>query len=288
MKIIRILPNLLLLISLLFANTIHSQKAVVDEDVRVTLLQSGKVMVLVQLKSQALSKSGQGFQKQQILKLQNSVLSVLNKQEFLLRHKCHKYKTMPGFSGVLFENGLIKLEKHPEVERIQLDMAGQGGLAESVQAIQANKAHDLGFTGKNVVVGVLDSGVNFNHPDLNNDIIHQYHFLNRGANVGIGAFDLHGHGSNVTGIITSDGTIAPIGVAPDAKIVAIQVLGQNNRGWVSDWIAGVDYIVDNHATLNVQVINMSLVTNALFRGSNCDSQQSLFADVVGRLKNLEL
>ncbi|MFQ5824710.1 MAG: S8 family serine peptidase [bacterium] len=143
----------------------------------------------------------------------------------------------------------MKLENHSEVESINLDLEGQGALFESVPAIQGDVVHNLGYTGDGINVGVLDSGVNFNHPDLSESIVHQYHFLNQGADVGSGAPDQHGHGSNVIGIITSDGTIASKGVAPDANIVAIRVLDQNNRGLVSDWIAGVNYIVANNATL---------------------------------------
>ncbi len=272
-----------LLVSLLYAGTLYSQTAVVDENVRAAVHQSGRAMVLVKLRARAVSKSAQAVPEQQITALQNAVLAVLSDQDFQLRYK---YRTVAGFSGLLSDGGLLKLGKHPEVESIQLDMSGRGGLAESVPAIQADVAHDLGFTGKNVVVGVLDTGVNLNHPDLSRDIVHQYHFLNQGADVGTGAMDLHGHGSNVAGIVTSDGTIAPVGVAPDARIVAIQVLDRNNRGWVSDWIAGLDYLVSNQATLNVQVVNMSLVTDAQFNGSVCDAQLSVFADVVARARNL--
>jgi len=114
----------------------------------------------------------------------------------------------------------------------------------------------------------------------------QYHFLNQGRDVGSGAQDQHGHGTNVTGIIASDGTVAPRGVAPKAKIVAIQILDRNNSGWVSDWIAGVDHIVANNAALKVRAINMSLVTNALYSGSNCDNAQNLFAAAVNAANNL--
>jgi len=274
---------LMFIVALSLSAAVHSQTAVVAEAVRVEIFRSGEALVLVQLKGHVLSKSAPDIFKQQIHNLQESVLSVLGEREFALRYR---YETVAGFSGVVTERGLAALESHPDVVRIQLDMAGQGGLAESVKAIQADQAHDLGFTGKNVVVGVLDSGANVNHPDFNNAIIHQYHFLNQGGDVGTGANDLHGHGSNVAGIITSDGIVAPQGVAPEAKIVVIQVLDAFNRGWVSDWIAGVDYIVANQAALKVQVVNLSLVTDALYSGGNCDFQQGLFADVVRRAKDL--
>ncbi|MFQ5772209.1 MAG: S8 family serine peptidase, partial [bacterium] len=264
-------------------NTIYSQEVFVNDEVRSALRNSGNIMVLVKLKENTLTKTSQEHDQLQIERLQDSVLSGLTEADFQLRYR---YKSVPGFSGILFASGLAKLTNHPQVESIAVDMSGQGGLAQSVPAVQADVVQNLGFTGKGVVVGVLDSGVNASHPDLNLAIVHQYHFLNQGTDVGPGANDQHSHGSNVAGIITSDGLIAPEGVAPDASIVAIRVLDRNNRGWVSDWIAGMDYIVANNAQLKVQIINMSLVTDAQYPGSNCDLSQSLFATIVNAAKNL--
>lgn len=266
-------------------NSVFAQQADVAENVRSAITDAGRVEVLVKLKEQSLSKAKASSEshKAQIHSLQNSVLSILNRHDFQLHHQ---YRTIPGLSGLLFESGLRKLQDHPQVESIMIDMAGQGGLLQSVPAVQADVVHNMGFSGQGIVVGVLDSGVNLNHVDLKEDIVHQYHFLNRGTNVGTGAADLHGHGSNVTGIVTSDGKLVAKGVAPDAQIVAIRVLDENNRGWVSDWIAGVDYIVANNDSLKVAVINMSLVTDAQYSQANCDGPQSLFASAVRVAKGL--
>jgi len=254
----------------------HGQKAEVDEMARQAIRQNGHATVLVKLNQQPLKAPTQDERLRQIQQLEDSVLLGLNQQDLQLRYR---YQTVPGFSALLFESGLLKLEKHPDVESIMMDREGRGGLLESVPAIQADIAHDWGFTGQGVNVAVLDSGVDLRHPDLKDDIVFEYHFLNQGADVGPGAQDQHGHGTNVTGIITSDGMIAPTGVAPRAKIVAIRVLDANASGWLSDWVAGVDYIVANNDTLNVKVINMSLVTFALYKGSHCDAALPLPATV---------
>jgi subtilisin family serine protease len=269
---------------LLLGTATCSPRAAVDEKVRTALQQNQQATVLVKLREQSLAQTATPAERAlQIQQLQNTVLSALNAQDFQLRYR---YQTVPGFSGTLFASGLQKLLAHPEVERITLDEQGQGGMLESLPAIKADLAHNLGFNGEGITVGVLDSGVDLNHPDLKNDVVYQYHFLNQGASVGPGAQDQHGHGTNVTGIIASDGTVAPRGVAPKAKIVAIQILNQNNSGFVSDWIAGVDHIVANDAALKVRVINMSLVTNALYSGSDCDNAQNLFAAAVNAANDL--
>ncbi|MBK8027395.1 MAG: S8 family serine peptidase [Chloroflexi bacterium] len=101
-----------------------------------------------------------------------------------------------------------------------------------------------GLTGAGVRVAVLDSGIDTDHPDLADDLIAQVCFTGGGTpalgscppadtNTGISAEDENGHGTNVAGIITSDGTVAPIGFAPDAQIVAVRVLDGFGSGWLS-------------------------------------------------------
>jgi subtilisin family serine protease len=214
MQSIKTVRGLLVLLVFISGSAGASQRAEIDDSVHEALRRNGQAMVLVKLKAPAGRSLKAALPEERIRQIQrgqNAVLSELSVQDFHLRYR---YQTVPGFSGTLFESGLRKLEQHPEVENITIDMEGHGGLLESVPAIQADLAHNLGFTGEGVNVGVLDSGVDLNHLDLRNDIVYQYHFLNRGAEVGSGAQDLHGHGSNVTGIITSEGVIAPTGVAP--------------------------------------------------------------------------
>ncbi|MFQ5824709.1 MAG: hypothetical protein ACE5JB_11680 [bacterium] len=76
-----------------------SHKAKIDENVRTALRNNGKVMVLVKLKEQSLSKASLDDRVLQIEELQDSILSVLSEQDFQLHYR---YKTIPGFSGILY------------------------------------------------------------------------------------------------------------------------------------------------------------------------------------------
>jgi subtilisin family serine protease len=284
MKAGRCLAVLIALLFLAASDSVTSwQQPHVAADLREAVDESGWAVALVKLREDGLEELGLEKRIERIQTAQHSVLSQLSAQEFQLRYQ---YKTVPGFSGVLSKRGLAVLENNLEVESITMDAAVRGALLQSVPAIQADAVHNLGFTGEGVTVGVLDTGVDVNHPDLQNDIVYQYHFLNGGVDVGPGAQDLNGHGSNVTGIITSEGIVAPQGVAPKAKIVAIQILDRNSRGFTSDWVAGLDHITVNNESLHVKVINMSIVTDALYRDMNCDAQQTLMAAAANAAKNL--
>ena len=72
------------------------------------------------------------------------------------------------------------------------------------------------------------------------------------------AEDDNGHGTSVSGIITSAGVDAGLGVAPDADIVALKVLDADGSGYFSDIAAALDWLISNHASLGVRVVNLSL------------------------------
>ncbi|SFB98757.1 major intracellular serine protease [Bacillus sp. OV322] len=77
-----------------------------------------------------------------------------------------------------------------------------------------------GFTGKGVVIAVLDTGCDVNHPDLMNRVIEGYNFTEEhGGNVSIYE-DTNGHGTHTAGIIAgSKDCHGIIGVAPDENSV---------------------------------------------------------------------
>ena len=167
----------------------------------------------------------------------------------------------------------------PGVVSVSTVPMGSGGLVESRELIRANQVFEQGITGAGRVAAVLDSGVATAHPDIAPALLHQHHILGNMSDLGEGAEDGHGHGTNVCGIIVSRGTIAPRGVAPGASLIAIKVLDNFNRGFISDWTAGVEYVVGLHeaGTFKVDAINMSLVSDATFP-LDCDSSYPAFSN----------
>ena len=204
---------------------------------------------------------------------QSQVLAALGSSDFQLGDR---YEGIAAMSGRVSAAGLAKLSANTDVVDVSLDEVGTAALAQSVPLIHADAVHSLGFTGSGVTVAVLDSGVDTDHPDLSDDIVVQECFLSGGGCPGGGtrasgpgaAEDDNGHGTNVTGIITSKGTVASVGVAPDTKIAAYKVLNAAGTGFFSDWVAALSDIIANHPT--VKVVNMSLVSTSPITGS-CDS-----------------
>lgn len=109
----------------------------------------------------------------------------------------------------------------------------------------------LPVTLPNVLVAVIDSGVNAAHPDLVGQVLGQYDFIEDDDI----AQDELGHGTAVAGLIASAHNLTGIsGVAPNARILALRVLDGRGLGRYSDVAQAIVYAADQGA----QVINLSL------------------------------
>jgi subtilisin family serine protease len=172
------------------------------------------------------------------------------------------------------------LETDPNVEAVDLDVPGRAGDAESLPLIGGNTVHAMGLRGDGITVAVLDSGFDATNADLANVVVDEQCFCRNADGTGCcpnhqttqsgsgAARDENGHGTNVTGIIASRGTVAPIGVAPGVKVVAVRVLAPDGSfSGISQVIAGLQWLADVHP--EVRVVNMSLLTNQHF-ANNCD------------------
>lgn len=113
--------------------------------------------------------------------------------------------------------------------------------------------------GKGVIVAVMDTGVDANHPDLKGRVLKGIDLINQDQD----AHDDHFHGTHIAGIIaaTAENGIGIAGVAPEAQILPIKVLDHNSgtkKGELQlalDTIArGIIWAVDHGA----RVVNLSL------------------------------
>ncbi|MFZ3137891.1 MAG: S8 family serine peptidase [Thermodesulfovibrionales bacterium] len=125
-----------------------------------------------------------------------------------------------------------------------------GSAGKSGADINAPEAWDI-LQVTSVIVAVIDSGIDSNHPDIAANLIAGYDFVEN-DNI---PNDLNGHGTHVTGIIGAVGNNATgiTGVSWSVKIMPLKVLDQNGEGYISDIVDAIDYAVSN----NAKIINMS-------------------------------
>ncbi len=110
-----------------------------------------------------------------------------------------------------------------------------------------------GAAGTFATAWVIDSGIDFAHPDLIVDKNRSMTFVRFTAD----ANDQNGHGTHVAGTIAAKANgVGVIGVAPGATLVSVRVLDRQGSGSTSGVIAGVDYVAANGQPGDVA--NMSL------------------------------
>ncbi|MBD2437125.1 S8 family peptidase [Nostoc sp. FACHB-110] len=153
------------------------------------------------------------------------------------------------------------------------DVANLGGNNWGADMVKAPEAWSKGYTGKGVVVAVVDTGVDYNHEDLKNNIwtntkeiagngidddgngyiddVQGWNFANNNNNT----LDKNGHGTHVSGTIAGqNNNYGVTGIAYDAKIMPVKVLNDSGSGSYSAIASGIYYAVNNGAN----IINLSL------------------------------
>lgn len=96
----------------------------------------------------------------------------------------------------------------------------------NLKLVNADVAHKLGYTGNGVVVGVIDSGIDINHPAFAGRIDPRSRdFLDPFSSVLV---DLDSHGTHVAGIVAADKNVGPMyGIAYGSTILAMRAVGQS-------------------------------------------------------------
>ncbi|SDM55304.1 major intracellular serine protease [Fictibacillus solisalsi] len=128
-----------------------------------------------------------------------------------------------------------------------------------IQMINAPAAWEQEYKGKDVVVAVLDTGCDVNHPDLKDRIIGGRNFTSDDPE---DYLDGHYHGTHVAGTIaaTLNNKLGVAGVAPEAKLLILRVLGKDGSGSYQGIIDAINYAVEWRGDNGerVRVISMSL------------------------------
>jgi serine protease len=107
-----------------------------------------------------------------------------------------------------------------------------------------------------VNVAVIDTGIDFSHPDLEDAYAGGYNVFETAAE----PMDDHRHGTHVAGTIAAaDNAFGVVGVAPQVKVWAVKVLDDDGKGTDETLTAGIDWVITKAKEVGGRwVVNMSL------------------------------
>jgi hypothetical protein len=167
---------------------------------------------------------------------------------------------------------LLDFQADNNIEKVLLSHPIKASLQQAVPLIEANRTwtltqNSINLDGNSSVVCIIDTGINFNNPDL----------LGKNKTCMVDCFDKlcisncslgddNGHGTHVAGIVAASGGI--YGVAFNVSLIGVKVLDASGSGSGND--LDISRAIDYCVAQNVSVISMSLGTGAYW-DTNCDS-----------------
>jgi subtilisin len=182
------------------------------------------------------------------------------------------YRHIRAVAVEIDESELAGIQASPDVAYVEEDMPANavdpvnssldliGGVeydnAWSVSLIGTEIAHSKSVTGAGVNVAILDTGVDYNHPDLDQNYSGGDNFISLDPNNHDPMDDsFNSHGTHVAGIVAAelDG-VGVVGVSPNASIYAVKVLDGAGFGSVSAIVSGLDWAISHQ----MDIVNMSM------------------------------
>ncbi|MGU3473608.1 S8 family peptidase [Paenibacillus sp. D51F] len=142
------------------------------------------------------------------------------------------------------EDRLVRVEAAPAAR-----VPAEKGLPWGVQQIRAPLAWNR-TTGHRIKIGVIDTGIDHNHPDLKSSIGKGINLIDRTHL----PHDDNGHGTHIAGTIAAaNQPSGMIGVAPRSMVYPVKAFDHNGSAFVSDIILGIEWCVRS----GMHIINMS-------------------------------
>ena len=167
----------------------------------------------------------------------------------------HSYHLVPAIAASIPESAIAGLSRNPNVTDVEPDGTVYAVDAElertwGVERIGSGDVHDGGNKGTGVKIGIIDSGIDYLHLDLDGVYAGGEDFVENDGD----PVDVYGHGTHVAGTACAEDNVSGVvGVAPECALYSLRVLNDSGSGSWSNVIAALEWAVDN----GIQVTNNS-------------------------------
>jgi len=168
----------------------------------------------------------------------------------------YSYWLVPAVAASIPEAAVEGLLRNPNVTAVEPILRVYAVDAEldntwGVERIGAGTVHGAENLGTDVKVGIIDSGIDYTHPDLEANYAGGHDFVDGDDD----PMDVYGHGTHVAGTACAeDNGFGVVGVAPECALYSLRVLDDAGSGYWSDIVAAMEWAMSN----GIQVANLSL------------------------------
>jgi subtilisin family serine protease len=165
---------------------------------------------------------------------------------------------------------------------------------QSVPYIGADVLHNSSYKGTGTVIVIIDSGIDTTHPMLSGKVLLQACFTDlkscpNGTNQQIGknaARPVDWHGNHVAGIAAGSSSLYS-GVAPDAKIIAVNVFDKDMSSSDTSISRALNWVHSISLKYNIAAVNMSLGTSRIYK-STCDNVSPDITEAIHKLYDVNI
>lgn len=250
-----------------------SKIAMLESQIQGTSLSSTSANQLVEESHEKFKKDASRILKQKQYEIKRSFKTAFNGVSMTLPANQVEALLQSDSVKAVWSDTKVQIELPSEMQATD---SSSSNMPSSLPFLGIDKLHQEGFTGKGIKIGVIDTGIDYNHPDLKAAYKGGYDFVDNdsdpmettydqwvkaGKPTGGGSNYYTEHGTHVAGTIAasgkSDSKYALKGIAPDADLYAYRVLGPYGSGSIAAIIAGIDKAVMD----GMDVINLSLGAN---------------------------
>jgi subtilisin family serine protease len=137
---------------------------------------------------------------------------------------------------------------------------------------------DMPYRGEGYSVAVIDTGIDYRHPDLAGRVILGPDLADRDSD----PMDTVDHGTHVAGIIAGSNPHAP-GIAGKAKVIAVKVTHDGERSTTIALVGqALQWVLDNQSKYNIAAVNLSLGGGNADKGAVVEGLEGLYAQLTAR------